>query len=201
MDLTLLTLFIFTFASILVLQGPNAAFAAGQSLKYGIIKSLPVPLGFMAATGIHAVIVFSGLGLVVQKYATALIILKWLGVFYLIYMAFKAFTSKGAAIECSPKETSKTRMFLSAMLVSLTNPKAILASVMIYPLFMSAQHSHMFQAVVLSISAMAVSFTVYSSYSVVASALKNGLVSSRFANKVVGSLYLGAAGALALKQT
>lgn len=201
MDITLLILFIFTFASILVLPGPNAAFAAGQSLKYGIIKSLSVPLGFMAATGIHAIIVFSGLGLVVQKYATALIILKWVGVFYLIFLAFKAFTSKESAVECSPKEISKSKMFLSAMLVSLTNPKAILASVMIYPLFMSAQYSYMFQAVVLSISAMAVSFTVYGSYSVVASALKNGLVSSRFANKVVGSLYLGAAGALALKQT
>ena len=131
MDFTLLILFIFTFTSILVLPGPNAAFAAGQSLKYGIIKSLPVPLGFMAATGIHAFIVFSGLGLVVQKYATALIILKWVGAFYLIFLAFKAFTSKGSAVECSLKEISKSKMFLSAMLVSLTNPKAMLASVMI----------------------------------------------------------------------
>ena len=201
MDLTLLTLFVFTFASILVLPGPNAAFAAGQSLKYGITRSLPVPLGFMAATGIHAVIVFSGLGLIVQKYAIALIILKSLGVCYLLFLAFKAFTSKGSKIECTPQDISKSKMFLSAMLVSLTNPKAILASIMIYPVFMSVEHSYTFQAVVLSLSAMAVSFTIYGSYSVAASALKSGLSGSRFANKVVGGLYLGAAGALALKQT
>ena len=64
---------------------------------------------------------------------------------------------------------------------------------------MNPQYSYLLQAVVLSISAMVVSFTVYSSYSVVASAFKNGLVSSKFANQVVGSIYLGAAGALALK--
>ena len=116
-----------------------------------------------------------------------------------MFLAFKAYTNKPSKIELSPKEFSKLKMFLSAMLVSLTNPKALLASILIYPVFVSAEHSYPIQAVVLSLCAMAVSFSVYGSYCVVASAFKNGLVSSRLANKVVGSLYLGAAGALVSK--
>ena len=72
MDLAILFLFILTFGSILVLPGPNSAFAVGQSLKFGVISSLVVPLGFMSATGLHAIFIFSGIGLIIQEYSLAL---------------------------------------------------------------------------------------------------------------------------------
>lgn len=201
MDLTSLALFSITFASVLILPGPNSAFVVGQSLKYGVVGSLAAPLGFMSATGIHAVLVFSGVGLVIQQYSIALVVLKWLGVFYLLYLAYKSFTSRTSKIEVSPKAISNSKMFLSAMFVSLTNPKALLASLMLYPLFVASSHSFLSQAVALTIAAMAISFTIYGSYGLVASALKNRLTNSALANKLTGSLYLGAAGALASKQT
>lgn len=199
MDLTLLGLFIFTFGSILILPGPNAAFAVGQSLKYGYLNSLAVPLGFMTATGLHAILVFSGLGLIVQKYAIVLVILKWVGVIYLIYLAYKAYTNRPSKIEPSPRAISSYKMFLSAMLVSLTNPKALLASFMIYPLFLNSEYSYIVQALAFSLCAMAVSFSIYSAYSIAASKLKTGVVSSKLSSKVIGGIYLAAAGLLASK--
>jgi homoserine/homoserine lactone efflux protein len=201
MELATLVLFILTFGSILVLPGPNSAFAVGQSLKFGVISSLVVPLGFMSATGLHALFIFSGIGLIIQEYSLALSILKWLGVLYLLWLAYKSFISKPSTIAVSPKEISKLKMYFSAMFVSLTNPKALLASLLVYPLFLSAEYAYTEQAVILSLSAMAISFSVYSSYSLAALALKNRLASSKLANKIVGSLYLGAASALAAKST
>jgi homoserine/homoserine lactone efflux protein len=201
MELATLVLFILTFGSILVLPGPNSAFAVGQSLKFGVISSLVVPLGFMSATGLHALFIFSGIGLIIQEYSLALSILKWLGVLYLLWLAYKSFISKPSMIAVSPKEISKLKMYFSAMFVSLTNPKALLASLLVYPLFLSAEYAYTEQAVILSLSAMAISFSVYSSYSLAALALKNRLASSKLANKIVGSLYLGAASALAAKST
>lgn len=201
MDLATLVLFILTFGSILILPGPNSAFAVGQSLKFGVISSLVVPLGFMSATGLHALFIFSGIGLIIQENSLALSILKWLGVLYLLWLAYKSFTSKPSKIAVSPKEISKLKMFFSAMFVSLTNPKALLASLMVYPLFLSAEHVYTEQAVILSLSAMAISFTVYSSYSLAALALKNRLASSKLTNKIVGCMYLGAASVLAEKST
>lgn len=201
MDIALWLLFIVTFASILVLPGPNAAFAVAQSLKYGLAHSLLVPVGFMTATGIHAMIVFSGLGFIAQKYAAVLVILKWVGVIYLLFLAYKVFTSEASNPVSSQQEMPKSKLFFSAMLVSLTNPKAILTSMMVYPLFIHSEHAYGTQALVLTLSAMTVSFCVYGAYSVAASAFKNGLLRSRRANSLVASLYLSAAGALALKQT
>jgi len=85
------------------------------------------------------------------------------------------------------------------MFVSLTNPKALLASLILYPLFLTSQHSYSTQAATLSLFAMLISFLVYCLYSASAMAFKNKLKSSSWANKVAGGLYLSSAGALASK--
>src|SRR5690606_35482959 len=100
-------------------------------------------------------------------------LLKWLGVLYLLWLAYKSFISKPSKIEVQPKDISKLKMYLSAMFVSLTNPKALLASIMVYPLFLSTEYSYSSQAVILSLTAMAISFSVYGSYSLAAITLKN----------------------------
>lgn len=199
MEITTTVLFILTFGSILILPGPNSAFAVGQALKFGIVASLVVPLGFMSATGVHAILVFSGIGLVVQEYSAVLTVLKWCGIIYLVWLAYKSFSSKPSKIEVSAKEISQLKMYFSAMLVSLTNPKALLASLMVYSLFISHEFTYLTQALTLSLLAMLISFTIYGGYSVAALALKKHLAASKLANKIVGSMYLGAAGALATK--
>ena len=199
MELTTLALFIMTFGAILILPGPNSAFAVGQSLKFGVISSLVVPLGFMTATGLHALFVFSGIGGIIQQFPIALSVFKWLGIIYLLWLAYKSFTSKQSNIEVSQKEIPKLKMYFSAMLVSLTNPKALLASLMIYPLFLTPEYSYSSQAVILSLSAMTVSFSIYALYSLAASALKNRLKGSKLAHNIIGSLYVSAAGVLATK--
>lgn len=90
-------------------------------------------------------------------------------------------------------------MYFSAIFVSLTNPKAVLANIMIYPLFLDFESGLTRQAVILTLTAMAISFLIYSTYCFAATALKNKLAGSAFANKVVGSMYLGSASLLALK--
>ena len=197
MELTTLALFIMTFGSILILPGPNSAFAVGQSIKFGVVRSIVVPLGLMSATGMHALFVFSGIGLIIQEYSVALSILKWLGIIYLLGLAYKSFIAKPSQIEVLPKQISKLKMYFSAIFVSLTNPKALLASIMVYPLFLSADYAYTVQAAILSVTGMAISFAVYGAYSVAASALKGRLGASIFANKLIGSMYLGAASALA----
>ena len=199
MDFTLLALFFLTFSSLLALPGPNTAFIVAQSLKYGFSSTIIVPLGFMVATGIHAIFIFSGLGIVIQSYTGVLIILKWLGVIYLLFLAFHAFSDSPSIIKITPKAISKSKMFFSAMLISLTNPKEILANIIIYPMFISSEYSYSLQAIVLLLSAMVISFSVYSFYGFIALKFKNYLSATRLGNKIVGGIYLVAAGALLSK--
>jgi homoserine/homoserine lactone efflux protein len=200
-SLEFLLLFLVTFTSILILPGPNVIFAVGQSLKYGFWGSIYVPFGFMASTGIQATLVFSGLGILISKYAQALLFLKWVGVAYLLYLAYKTFFKKNNTVEGQGKELSGSKMFITAMLFSLTNPKALLASVLTYPLFISSEYSYVPQASSIALCAMVISFTVYGAYSFSASVFKKRLIKNKWGNKIVGGLYLVAAGTLASKST
>ena len=199
MEFTTVFLFIAIFASILILPGPNAAFAVGQSLKYGVVGSLVVPLGFMTATVLHAALVFSGIGLVMQEYSIILSVLKWLGVLYLLYLACKSFVAKPSHIDITQQAIPMLKMYLSALFVSLTNPKALLASFMVYPLFLNTEESYVIQAVILSSAAMVISFVIYGSYSLAAVTLKNRFKSNKSQNKLMGGLYISAASMLASK--
>lgn len=201
MDLSALALFTITFASVLILPGPNSAFVMGQSIKYGFKGSIAAPLGFMSATGLHALIVFSGIGFVIQTLSPALIILKWLGVFYLLYLAFKAFTDTPSKVAVTSRKTSKLKMYYSSMIVSLTNPKALIANLMLFPLFIHGAQPFVPQAIALTFTAMAISLFVYGTYSLLASQLTTKLANTALASKLTGTLYLGAATALASKQT
>jgi len=200
-DWGLLITFATTFASILALPGPNAAFAVGQSLRYGARKSLAVAVGFMLATCAHGILVLSGLGVLIQRYAGALGLLKWCGVAYLVYLAIKTFRSRVNTVTVSSQAMTVSKMMISAMTVSLTNPKALLASLLIYPLFITSSGAYSSHAVALVVVAMAISFSIYATYIVGASTLGKHLRGSKWANKVVASFYLGAAGVLASKST
>jgi homoserine/homoserine lactone efflux protein len=199
MEFTTVFLFMATFASILILPGPNSAFAVGQSLKYGVVGSLVVPLGFMTATALHAALVFSGIGLVIQEYSIILSVLKWLGVLYLLYLACKSFVAKPSRVDITQQAIPMLKMYLSALFVSLTNPKALLASFMVYPLFLNTEESYVMQAVILSSAAMVISFVIYGSYSLAAVTLKNRFKSNKSENKLMGGLYISAASILASK--
>ena len=199
MDFTLVSLFVLTFTSILILPGPNAAFAVGQSLQYGFANSIVVPLGFMLATGIHALFIFSGIGLIIKGFPLFLLFIKWIGVCYLLLLAYKTFKNVPERLICSPKEAPKLKMFTSAVFVSLTNPKALLASFLIYPVFISPEQSYIVQAINLSLCAMSISFLVYASYSFFAAVMKSHLSRSKIADRIIGAIYLGAAGILATK--
>jgi len=152
MDASLLILFALTFVPAVAVPGPNAAFAVAQSLKYGHRKAMLAPLGFAAATAIHVTLIFSGVGIsgvgiLIAKHSEIFILLKWVGVAYLFYMAYKAFSSDSNSIFASNIEVSPIKIFSHSILVSLTNPKAILVGVLVFPLYINSQAPFIPQAV------------------------------------------------------
>ncbi len=197
MDASLLILFALTFMPAVAIPGPNAAFAVAQSIKYGYRKAMLAPLGFAAATAIHVTLIFSGVGILLAKHAELFVLLKWVGVSYLFYMAYKAFKNTASRELISSVEVSPLRIFSYSILVSLTNPKAILVGVLVFPLYINSSAPFAPQAVAIGIIAMLTSFFVYSAYVICAVSLANKLKTSKSANRVVGSIYTGAGLALA----
>jgi len=196
MDASLLILFVLTFIPAVAMPGPNAAFAVAQSIKYGYRQAMLAPLGFAAATAIHVTLIFSGVGFLIAEYSEIFILLKWVGVSYLLYMAYKAFKSASNMVFTSEIEVSPLKIFSYSILVSLTNPKAILVGVLVFPLYISSNTPFVPQAIAIGIAAMMISFFVYTAYVICAVSLASKLKTSKSSNRVVGSIYVGAGLAL-----
>jgi len=195
MDLTLWFLFIVTFASSLAIPGPNAGYAIAQTLTNGPKSGISACLGFALASGLNLIIVMAGLGLVLASNMHILIYLKWVGVAYLLFLAYKAFKADPALIK-SKESTSKTRAFFFAILVSLSNPKVTLANLMLLPVFLSPDKPILIQGIVIVSTGTVLSFCVYSCYALFASKYLAKL-KTKTTNRIVASIYTTAAGALA----
>ena len=110
------------------------------------------------------------------------------------------FTAKSSVIDVKQKDMSALRMFCYAMFISCTNPKAITVSVILFPLFIDVNSAFIPQAVSLGLLAMLISLLVYSGYIIAAEKAASIFTIKTRTNKIVGTLYLSAAGALAVSR-
>lgn len=198
MDLSLWVAFSTMFATALAIPGPNVAFAVAQSLQHGVARALAAAVGFALGTGFHAAMILSGVGFLVRHDGHVFAVLKWAGVSYLLYYAVKSWVATGGDFELLDTETtSSRRLVLGAFAVSCTNPKGWLASLMIYPAFISARLPYAPQAIGLGLTAMAISLLVYGSYVVVASQVRRHMTNRVMLNRIVSVVYLLVAAAIA----
>ena len=195
MTLSLWLLFVITFSSALAIPGPNAAYAIAQTITNGPKNGLLACLGFAIASGLNLFIVMVGLGLVLANNMHILIYLKWVGVAYLLYMAYKVINSAPSTAKSDTKP-SHSRTFFFAILVSLSNPKVVIGNLMLLPVFLSPDKPLLLQGGIIILTGTVLSFFVYSAYAFFASKFLAKL-KSKTTNRIVGGIYVTAAGALA----
>ena len=195
MTISLWLLFVLTFVSALSIPGPNAGYVIAQTLTNGSRSGLLASAGFAFASGLNLFIVMAGLGLLLADNMHFLIYLKWVGVAYLLFMAFKVFTAKPKSLD-TKSDTSSARIFLFSVLVSLSNPKVVLINIMLLPVFLSPDKPILVQGAILIATGTVLSFFVYSAYALFASKFISKL-KTKTTNRIVGAIYTSAAGALA----
>lgn len=195
MELDLWFLFAVTFVAALAIPGPNAAYVIAQTLNRGTDKGVLASSGFALASGLNIAIVLSGLGLIMSQFIDILFYLKWAGVIYLLYLAYKAFTANPTD-SGSQQEVKNSHIFGFAVFISLTNPKVLLGNLLILPLFINSSTPFLLQAIIITITGTVLSFMVYSAYALIASKFIRKL-KTKTASRIVGSIYTGAGIALA----
>lgn len=197
-DANTFLLFLLVFAVTLIIPGPNVAFCVAQSLQHGFAKALPVAIGFALGTAGHALIVFSGVGIITTYMELLLEIVRWCGITYLLFLAWKSFQLNEFTGKADTRASSAGKLISGALLVSFTNPKGVAASLLIYTAFLSPEHTFLPQAVAMGVCAVLISFSVYASYILMASRAGVFFSSRATLGKVVGCVYLTVVGALLL---
>ncbi|HEY5598908.1 MAG TPA: LysE family translocator [Kiloniellales bacterium] len=190
-----------------VFPGPNAAYAVAVTGRHGRRAIWAAAGGFAAAVSVYVTLVAAGLLALLAASAEIFMMLKWLGVAYLAYLAWKFWTADpnlpGASAQTPAQTGARRQIALRAALISLTNPKSAMAYVMLYPAFMSTGAEAQGQLLVLGLTSVAISFLVYSAYGLLGS-FGHGLIRNRrtaiASNRIFAVLFAGAAGALAVTQ-
>jgi threonine/homoserine/homoserine lactone efflux protein len=114
--------------------GPSIAALVARVISKGFRDVLP----FLAAMWIGEAVWLSfavfGLAMVAQTFHLAFVLVKWVGVAYLIFLAWKMWTAPvEAKADELPKEDTPARLFLAGMAVTLGNPKIMMFYLALLP--------------------------------------------------------------------
>ena len=197
------TIIMFGTASILLAlaPGPDNIFVLTQSIVHGRKAGIIITLGLCTGLLFHTAIVALGIAAIFQTSLIAFNTLKFIGAAYLLYLAWKAFTSE-ESIEQN-KETAELKpvqLYRTGIIMNVTNPKVSIFFLAFLPQFTNVNSGSItIQIIMLGFIFIICAFFVFSIISQISGAIGKQLYKSdkisRVLNKVAGTVFA----ALALK--
>jgi len=168
--------FLLTTVIIVVTPGTGVLYTLAAGLSRGARASV------IAATGCTLGIVppmgaaIMGLAALLQTSAVAFQTLKYLGVAYLLYMAWSTFRAKDVlTVEEEIAPPSATRVIISGILINVLNPKLTIFFFAFLPQFVSTREPGAYQRMLeLSGVFMLVTFVVFAGYGIFAASVRPG---------------------------
>ncbi len=144
------------------------------SMNYGVQKCIWTALGDVTANFIQATLVIFVLGTFLSDNPNFLKIMKWIGVVYLLYLAYDVYQSAPKNIN-SKITTSKSFLsfFKDGFLVAGTSPKAWLFFPLIFPQFIDFSSNYVVQFLILIITYIVLDFLSLIGYALLAQKLIN----------------------------
>jgi threonine/homoserine/homoserine lactone efflux protein len=173
---------LYTLATVLT-GGARAAVAASFGCTLGIVPAmLAAMVGFAA---------------VLHASALAFAALKWLGVGYLLYMAWQSLREQGAlSVEPRKDGAAEARVIVKGFLINILNPKLSIFFLAFLPQFIAGDEVHpLARMLELSATFMLMTFVVFVMYGLFAARVRDHVVSRP---KVMAWLRRAFAGGFAL---
>ena len=142
------------------------------SMNYGVNKCIWTALGDVSANIIQAILVIFAIGSFLSDNLVFLNLLKWIGVFYLIYLAYDIYKSRPKGI--NSKEISQKSFFSfykDGFLVAGTSPKAWMFFPFIFPQFINFNENYIVQFIILLTTYVVLDFLSLIGYALLANKL------------------------------
>ncbi len=142
------------------------------SMNYGVQKCVWTALGDITANIVQATLVIFVLGAFLSNNPIFLNVIKWVGIFYLLYLAYDVYKSKPKSIN-SKKVYSKSifSFFRDGFLVAGTSPKAWLFFPLIFPQFIDFNLNYIIQFFILIFTYVVLDFLSLIGYALLAQKL------------------------------
>jgi len=114
--------------------GPSIAALVARVLSRGARDVLPFLLAMWVGEAIWLSLAVAGLAAIAESFQPVFVAIKWIGVGYLLYLAWKMWFSEPAEPgEAIPESRSALKMFIAGLTVTLGNPKIMIFYVALLP--------------------------------------------------------------------
>jgi threonine/homoserine/homoserine lactone efflux protein len=171
--------FMITALVVVATPGTGVLYTVAAGLARGARASLVAALGCTLGIVPHMLAAITGLAALLHASAVAFQTLKYLGVVYLLYLAWSMLRDRGVlTVEASAAPSSARQVVTSAVLVNLLNPKLTIFFFAFLPQFVAADSpGSVYPMVQLSGVFMAMTFLVFAGYGWGAAAVRTHVLS------------------------
>ena len=141
-------------------------------MNYGVQKCIWTALGDISANFVQGILVIFVLGSFFSENPNFLNIFKWVGIIYLIYLAYDIYKSRPKEINSiNNDEKSFFSFFKDGFLVAGTSPKAWAFFPLIFPQFIDFNSNYIAQFFILITTYMVLDFLSLVGYAILANKL------------------------------
>ena len=185
---------------LILIPGPNVALIVANSLRHGMRIGVITSLGTTVGVALQLLIAVLGLAALIEWVADALTWIKWIGVFYLLYLGLRTWNELASDLS-DIKAQSQTRAFWRGVILAVINPKTLLFNAAFLPQFVGQNSDASGQLLLLAAVFMTVIIIGDALWAVFAASARGWLGRvGRLHNRITGGFLLGAGIGLALSR-
>jgi len=196
MDWHTYLVFVVTTLVVCLTPGPAALLIVAQGMSNGFRRSYWAVAGIALANAIYFALSATGVAALIVASSTLFSIIKWVGVAYLFYLGISAVLSKASALtvtQDASQAVSGLRAFWQAVIVELSNPKALLYFVALLPQFVDPDRPVAPQMLVFGVTCIVLDTIAYTLYAWLGSKTQRFTARAGFvkaSNRASGSLLM-----------
>lgn len=198
--------FLLTSLILVITPGTGVLYTMAAGLSRGTRASAVAAFGCTLGIIPHMIAAITGVAALLHTSALAFETLKYLGVAYLLYMAWMTWRDKGAlTVDKDVEPRSAARVVLSGVLLNVLNPKLTIFFFAFLPQFVSSTEPNaVLRMVELSGVFMAMTFVVFVGYGAFAAAIRHHVISRprilSWMRRVFAGAFAGLAASLAFTE-
>jgi threonine/homoserine/homoserine lactone efflux protein len=204
MDLAALLIFASALFVAAASPGPGIAAIVARVLGRGMNGAVAFTAGLALGDVVWLTVAILGLAVVAQTFHGVFLAIKYAGVAYLLYLAWKLWTAPVQAhdVAADTPDIKSTRLFLAGLAVTLGNPKVMVFYLALLPNIIDLTHVTLAGWLALSSVTLGVLAIVFGAYVTLAARTRRLFTSPRamrLVNRGTGAVMASAAVAIAAK--
>jgi threonine/homoserine/homoserine lactone efflux protein len=197
-----LAFFVATFI-FMIIPGPNVALIVANSIAHGIRSGIFTVCGTCSAMVVQLALVGLGLAGAASVLGDWIGWLRWLGIFYLVYLGVRQWHGPASMTLSTARPTGNgASAYARGCMVSLINPQTLVFYAAFFPQFVKTDQPIALQMLIFGATFVWLAFLVDGSWAVVIGLTRFKILDdARLRNRVSAALLIVVAIALALART